>query len=97
MNISLKIIHHKKTNKVYTAFLIQLGLNKYTEAKSLKPSSKGRSTMTKGGQTIWKERIEIVQYTIANDKDYQKAMAQYKVSYGKSINGRTLSKRTSNY
>lgn len=56
-------------------------IKKYTEGESLKPSSKGRSTMTKGRQTTLKERIEIVEYTLAHDKDYQSAVDKYQVSY----------------
>ena len=29
----------------------------------------------------FKERLEIVQYTLAHDKDYQKAIDKYKISY----------------
>lgn len=37
--------------------------------------------MTKGRQTTLKERIEIVEYTLAHDKDYQSAVDKYQVSY----------------
>ncbi|MDT2264163.1 helix-turn-helix domain-containing protein [Paenibacillus larvae] len=37
--------------------------------------------MNKGRKTTFEERIEIVQYTIANDLDYQKSMEKYDVSY----------------
>ncbi|MDT2274340.1 helix-turn-helix domain-containing protein [Paenibacillus larvae] len=34
-----------------------------------------------GRKTTFEERIEIAQYTIANDLDYQKSMEKYDVSY----------------
>lgn len=37
--------------------------------------------MTKGRQTTLEERIEIVSYCIANNKDYGKAIERYSVSY----------------
>ncbi|GFZ79325.1 hypothetical protein GCM10010978_20880 [Compostibacillus humi] len=37
--------------------------------------------MTKGRKTNLQERIEIVQYTIANDRDYRGAAEKYSVSY----------------
>ncbi|WP_199925392.1 helix-turn-helix domain-containing protein [Paenibacillus bouchesdurhonensis] len=37
--------------------------------------------MNKGRKTTFEERIEIAQYTIANDLDYQKSMDKYGVSY----------------
>lgn len=37
--------------------------------------------MKHGRKTTFKERLEIVQYTLANDKDYQKTIDKYKVSY----------------
>jgi len=37
--------------------------------------------MTKGRSTTLNERIEIVSYCIAQNKDYTKTMGKYKVSY----------------
>lgn len=37
--------------------------------------------LNKGRKTTYEERIEIVQFTIANDLDYQKAIDKYGVSY----------------
>lgn len=37
--------------------------------------------MTKGRKTTLEERIEIVSYCIANNKDYGKAIERYGVSY----------------
>ena len=37
--------------------------------------------MNNGRKTTFEERIEIVQYTIANALDYQKAIEKYDVSY----------------
>lgn len=56
-------------------------ISKYTGGQSLKSTGKGWSKMTKGRKTIWKERVEIVQYTLARDKDYHGAAEKYNVSY----------------
>lgn len=37
--------------------------------------------MNKGRKTTYEERIEIVQFAIAHDLDYQKAIDKYGVSY----------------
>lgn len=56
-------------------------ITKYNRHSSLK-AYKGRATaMTKGRATTWKERIEIVHYCLASQRDYQKAAEQYQVSY----------------
>ena len=56
-------------------------INQYTSGKEIKSTSKGRGTVTKGRKTNLQERIEIVQYTIANDRDYRGAAEKYSVSY----------------
>jgi len=56
-------------------------IKQYTSGESIKSTSKGRSTMTKGRKTTHKERIEIAQYCLAIDKNYQKAADKYQVSY----------------
>lgn len=58
-------------------------ISKYTSGNEIKSTRKGRasSNMTKGRKTTYKERIEIVQYTIAHDFDYDKAINTYHVSY----------------
>ncbi|WCF08753.1 helix-turn-helix domain-containing protein [Paenibacillus thiaminolyticus] len=58
-------------------------ISKYTNGIEMKPTRKGKgqSQMNKGRKTTFEERIEIAQYTIANDLDYQKAIEKYDVSY----------------
>ncbi len=58
-------------------------ISKYTSGNEVKSTSKGRSKsrMTKGRKTDYKERIEIVQYTIAHELAYDKAIEKYQVSY----------------
>ena len=53
----------------------------YTSGKKLKSTSKGREPMKPGRKTTLQERIEIAQYTIANDYNYQEASKKYQVSY----------------
>ena len=55
-------------------------INLYTSGKGMK-STKERGIMKKGRKTILSERLEIAQYTIANDLNYQEASEKYQVSY----------------
>lgn len=57
-------------------------INKYNGHRRITGTSKGMSqSMTKGRSTSWKERIEIVQYCIDHDNNYQKTAEAYQVSY----------------
>ena len=54
----------------------------YNGHKELKNSpSGGNKLMTKARKTTFEERIEIVKYCIANDKNYALTMEQYNISY----------------
>jgi len=63
--------------------VLQNWISKYTSEIERKPTGeeRGLSPMNKGRQTTFAERLEIVQYTLANDLDYQQAMVKYGVSY----------------
>ncbi len=56
-------------------------INRYTSGKDLKSTSKGCTKMSKGRNTTLEERIEIVQYAIAHELNYQEAAERYEVSY----------------
>lgn len=56
-------------------------IKRYTSGKSLQPTSKGLSRMNQGRKTTFEERVEIVNFTIAHDKDYQAAIEKYGISY----------------
>lgn len=58
-------------------------ISRYTSGETLKSTSKGSvpKTMTKGRKTTYQERIEIAQYTIANELNYAQAIEKYDVSY----------------
>ena len=57
-------------------------IKKYNSHSELKDTGKGLSaTMTKSRKTTFKERIEIVEYCLANDLNYQNTSDLYKVSY----------------
>ncbi|GAB3790373.1 hypothetical protein GCM10028868_02900 [Virgibacillus kimchii] len=62
-------------------YVLRQWIKLYTSGKEIKSTSKGRGLMTKGRKTTFQERIEIVQYTIANDFNYQEAIEKYRVSY----------------
>ena len=44
-------------------------IKRYTSGKELKATSKGNSRMKQGPQTTFEEGVEIVNFTIARDKD----------------------------
>lgn len=57
-------------------------IKKYNGHRELKDTGKGRSnSMTKGRKTTWKERIEIVQDSLGNGKNYQQTAEHHQVSY----------------
>jgi transposase len=56
-------------------------IKQYNGRSGLKAYSGGSKAMTKGRSTTWQERIDIVQYCIAHQHDYQKTADQFKVSY----------------
>lgn len=56
-------------------------IKKYNGHSSLKAYKGETTAMTKGRSTTWQERIEIVQYCLTNQHDYQKTARQFQVSY----------------
>jgi transposase len=57
-------------------------INSYNSHRELLGTTKGmRQPMTKGRNTSWKEKIEIVLYCIANKSDYHGTAELYNVSY----------------
>ena len=61
---------------------LQIWIKKYNGYEELKSSGTGgNAIMTKGRKTTFEERVEIVQYCIAHDRNYAKTAEQYQVSY----------------
>ena len=56
-------------------------IKEYTSGKEIKATSKGLSRMKQGRKTSFEERVEIVNFTIAHEKNYQAAVEKYSVSY----------------
>ena len=66
---------------------LQIWIKKYNGHEELKSSGTGESiVMTKGRKTTFEERVEIVQYCIAHDRNYAKTAEQYQVSYQQARN-----------
>ena len=66
---------------------LQTWIKKYNGHEELKSSRTGGSiVMTKGRKTTFEERVEIVQYCIAHDRNYAQTAEQYKVSYQQARN-----------
>lgn len=62
--------------------ILQGWIQKYTSHSELKDSGKGMSqTMTKGRKTTVEERIEIVDYCLKHQNNYQLAAETFAVSY----------------
>ncbi len=66
---------------------LQSWIKKYNGHEELKSSGTGGSiVMTKGRKTTFEERVEIVQYCIAHDRNYAQTAEQYQVSYQQARN-----------
>ena len=66
---------------------LQTWIKKYNGHEELKSSGTGGSIiMTKGRKTTFEERVEIVQYCIAHDRNYAQTAEQYQVSYQQARN-----------
>jgi transposase len=61
---------------------LQNWILKYTQGETLKTSPGGKSrAMSKSRKTTYEERLEIVQYCISLDNNYQATAERYQVSY----------------
>lgn len=72
-----------KKYKIYSRTQLQNWIKLYNSHRELRPS-RGRGSdiyMTKGRNTTYEERVEIVSYCIANGNDYTAAIEKYGVSY----------------
>lgn len=69
--------------EISDASALKRWINHHNSGKELTATSSGRvgATMGKGRSTTLKERIEIAEFTLARDKDYESAMEKFKVSY----------------
>lgn len=67
--------------KISSATQLSEWIKKYNGHSSLKAYRGEAKAMTKGRTTTWQERIEIVQYCLMNQHDYQKTAGQFQVSY----------------
>lgn len=66
---------------------LQKWIKKYNGHKELKASGTGGTViMTKGRETTFDERVEIVQYCIAHEHNYAEAALKYHVSYHQARN-----------
>ena len=69
--------------RISSRILLQNWIKQYNSHKELRPSS-GRGSdiyMTKGRNTTYEERVEIVSYCIEHGNDYSAAIEKYGVSY----------------
>ena len=67
--------------QISSNYVLRSWIKVYTSGKDLKATSKGMSRMKQGRKTTFEERVEIVNFTIAHEKDYQAAVEKYGVSY----------------
>jgi len=70
-----------KEFNISSTSVLRQWINLYTSGQDIKSTGKGRDTMNPGRKTTFQERIEIAQYTIANEYNYQEAAEKYQVSY----------------
>lgn len=73
-----------RTYHISNKSVLKKWISKYTngEVTQLTNPNRGKSNMYYSGRkTTFKERLEIVQFTIAHEKNYQLAIETYQVSY----------------
>lgn len=81
LNTSVGLESTCDTFNISSSSVLRKWIKLYTSGKGFKSTSRGSQKMNTGRKTTWKERIEIAQFTIANDQNYHKAEAEYNVSY----------------
>jgi transposase-like protein len=76
-----------KKYKISDTKALRRWILKYNSHEKLKASGKGGSTiMTRGRKTTFDERVEIVQYCIANKHNYAETSKKFQVSYQQARN-----------
>ncbi len=70
-----------KKHGISDPHVLRSWIKRYTSGKELKATSRGMSRMKQGRKTTFDERVEIVNFTLAHEKDYQGAVEKYGVSY----------------
>ena len=71
-----------KKYRIRSKSKLQMWIKKYNGHEELKSSvTGGNIIMTKGRKTTFEERVEIVQYCIAHDRNYAETAIKYQVSY----------------
>lgn len=69
-------------HKILSTSQLRGWIKKYNSHEELKASGTGGAViMTKGRKTTFDERVEIVQYCIANNRNYAETAEKYQVSY----------------
>ena len=67
--------------EISSLYVLRSWIKRYTSGKELRATSKGNSRMKQGRKTTFEERVEIVNFTIAHEKNYLAAVEKYGVSY----------------
>ena len=76
-----------KKHKIKSSTTLENWIKKYNSHEKLKVSGNGAyKIMTKGRKPTFDERVEIVQYCIANTHDYNGTAVKYKISYQQARN-----------
>ena len=71
-----------KKYKISNSGLLNSWIKRYNSHKELKSTgSGGNRLMTKGRKVTFDEKVEIVQYCIANGRDYNSTIEKYQISY----------------
>ena len=84
---SLTVPEILKKYKIRSGTQLKRWVLKYNGHEKLKASGTGGTAiMTEGRKTTFEERIEIVQYCIAHDRNYAETAEKYKISYQQARN-----------
>ncbi|MGL9727371.1 transposase [Enterococcus sp. DIV0756] len=83
INKKMSVLEATMFFQISSTSVLRNWISRYTTGEPTKSTSKGcvPKTMKKGRKTTYQERIEIAQYTIANELNYTQAIEKYDVSY----------------
>lgn len=87
LNGKLTIPEILKKYQIRSRTQLKRWIKKYNDHEELKSSGRGgKIIMTKGRKTTFDERVEIVQYCIAHNHNYDEASEKYQISYQQARN-----------
>lgn len=85
LNNHLSLLECCQKYDISSDSVLRSWIKQYTDGKTLKTTG-GSTKMKASRNTTYNERLEIVHYTLANNKNYREAAEKYQVSYSQIYN-----------